>query len=183
MWADALRPPVTRSRLLVGVASVLAGTTALLFVFGLVYNPIILVAAVPFGAATFFIWSHATGRLDERMRERARARPTDAGSAFGRDGRGPREAAGPGATTGPRGGPRETFAGGRTAEPRDGRRGHSRSAVDAARVLGVDPEADDASIRRAYREKAKALHPDAPDGDEAAFRRVRDAYERLQADR
>jgi curved DNA-binding protein CbpA len=46
-------------------------------------------------------------------------------------------------------------------------------------VLGVEPEADASTIRRAYRERAKETHPDTEDGDEAAFKRVNAAYERL----
>lgn len=159
---------MTRSRLLVGVASVLAGTTAVLVVFGLVYNPIILVAAVPFGAATGIIWSHATGRLDARMRQRARIRRPGSDAGFGRGDRERRRA--------PRERSRRTL-GGRGAGPSP-----PPGEIDAARVLGVEPDADEAAIRRAYREKAKDLHPDAPAGDEAAFRRVRDAYERLRSD-
>ena len=43
----------------------------------------------------------------------------------------------------------------------------------------VDVDADDATIRAAYRDRVKVVHPDAPDGDEAAFKRVTAAYERL----
>jgi curved DNA-binding protein CbpA len=53
------------------------------------------------------------------------------------------------------------------------------SPAEARRVLGVDPEADASTIRRAYRERAKETHPDTEDGDEAAFKRVNAAYERL----
>lgn len=157
---------MTRSRILVGVAAVLAGTTALLVVFGFVYNPIILAASVPFGLATVFLWSHATGRLEARMRERARVRRDRGGR---RPGPGDRRR-GPGGD------------GGRRSAPTGRRPMQPPGDVDAARVLGVDADADQATIRRAYREKAKDLHPDAPDGDEAAFRRVRDAYERLRRD-
>lgn len=156
---------MTRSRILVGVAAVLAGTTALLVVFGFVYNPIILAAAVPFGLATVFLWSHATGRLEARMRERARV---------------PRHGPGPGAR---RAGSAGDRGAGRRGAPTGRRPMQPPGDVDAARVLGVDVDADEATVRRAYREKAKDLHPDAPDGDEAAFRRVQDAYERLRRER
>jgi curved DNA-binding protein CbpA len=46
-------------------------------------------------------------------------------------------------------------------------------------VLGVAPDADEDEIRRAYRERAKEVHPDAAGGDEEAFKRVTEAYERL----
>lgn len=149
---------MTRSGLLVWVASVIAGTTVLLGVFGLVYNPILLLAALPFGAAAYFLWSHATGRLEPRVRERARReRPRPEGGR-------------PGAV-------RPGSAGGRGPK---GRSGPAPADVDAARVLGVEVDADEAELRRAYRERAKALHPDAADGDEAAFQRARAAYERLR---
>lgn len=35
------------------------------------------------------------------------------------------------------------------------------SLADAYRLLGVEPTADDATVRKAYREKAKKYHPDA----------------------
>lgn len=41
--------------------------------------------------------------------------------------------------------------------------------------LGVPRTADAAAVKRAYRERVKEVHPDQG-GDEAAFRRVRDAY-------
>lgn len=58
-----------------------------------------------------------------------------------------------------------------------GRTGPSRR--EAYDVLGVEPGADQAAIRRAYRERVKAVHPDAKTGDEAEFKRVTAAYERL----
>jgi DnaJ-domain-containing protein 1 len=172
---------VTRSRLLLGVASVLAGTSVLLGVFGLVYNPVLLLAALPFAAATYLIWSHATGRLEARMRERAAPRRAGAGA-------GPAGGDGPADPSGPWSGDHNARAGpGRRggAEPGAGRRppgrpgGATPSRSAAAGVLGVAPDADEDAVRRAFREKARELHPDAPDGDEAEFRRVRAAYERL----
>jgi curved DNA-binding protein CbpA len=53
---------------------------------------------------------------------------------------------------------------------------------EAATVLDVDPGADDGAIKRAYREKAKRLHPDVDGGDEAAFKEATEAYERLTGD-
>ena len=41
--------------------------------------------------------------------------------------------------------------------------------------LGVPTDADAATVKRAYRERVKEVHPDQG-GDEAAFRRVREAY-------
>jgi hypothetical protein len=53
------------------------------------------------------------------------------------------------------------------------------TAAEAYRTLGLDPGADESSIKRAYREKVKQVHPDADGGDEEAFKEVTAAYERL----
>ena len=50
-------------------------------------------------------------------------------------------------------------------------------------ILGVPPSADEAMIRKSYRMMAKLLHPDKcslPEA-EAAFKRVKDAFESLLA--
>ena len=55
-------------------------------------------------------------------------------------------------------------------------------SVKAAReVLGVGPLSTTSDVRRAFREAAKLAHPDRPGGGETAFRRVVEAYHRLQA--
>lgn len=173
-----------RSRLLLGVGSVLAGTTVLFVVFGLVYSPILLLAALPFGAATYLLWSHGTGRLEAQMRGRARVGPgfgpaADATRGPTRSGPGPRWSN----RQGEPGGRYATGPGwGRTGpDDRSGRGvdGARSDRADAARVLGVAPDADAATVRRAFREKARDVHPDAPGGDEVAFKRVRSAYETL----
>jgi molecular chaperone DnaJ len=48
-------------------------------------------------------------------------------------------------------------------------------------VLGIDKSADDAAIKRAYRQKAKQYHPDVSteDNAEAKFKEVQEAYEVL----
>lgn len=46
-------------------------------------------------------------------------------------------------------------------------------------ILGVGPDATAAEIRRAYRRKAKLLHPDITGKDSDAFRELREAYELL----
>ncbi|MDZ7747031.1 MAG: ferredoxin Fer [Halobacteriales archaeon] len=48
-------------------------------------------------------------------------------------------------------------------------------------VLGVDSDADEATIETVYRERIKDAHPDHG-GDIEEFRRVRAAYETIQAD-
>lgn len=47
-------------------------------------------------------------------------------------------------------------------------------------ILGVDPEADEAEVVDAYRERVKETHPDQG-GSQAAFRAVKSAYERIEA--
>lgn len=54
------------------------------------------------------------------------------------------------------------------------------TAREAAEVLGVAPDADAEAVRSAYRDRIKEVHPDTDGGDEDQFKRVRDAYERLQ---
>ncbi len=72
----------------------------------------------------------------------------------------------------------QTRGGGRTR--RGGAVQEGMSAREAAQVLGVDPGADEAAVKRAYREKVKRHHPDVDGGDEATFKRVTEAYERLK---
>lgn len=53
---------------------------------------------------------------------------------------------------------------------------------DYYEVLGVDKNADDATIKKAYRQLAKKYHPDLNPGDkqaEAKFKEVNEAYEVL----
>ncbi|WP_435358467.1 DnaJ domain-containing protein [Haloarchaeobius sp. DFWS5] len=46
-------------------------------------------------------------------------------------------------------------------------------------VLGVSPDPTDSEVRDAFRKKVKQVHPDAEDGDEEAFRRVKRARDDL----
>ena len=46
-------------------------------------------------------------------------------------------------------------------------------------ILGVDPDADEAEIVDAYRERVKETHPDQG-GSPEAFRRVKTAFERIE---
>lgn len=172
-------PPVTRSRLLIALASVFAGLAAVLVAAASVYRtPVPLVAAVPLGFTGALLWYHGTGRLGARLRARARARARGEsrgrrrgeGRSRGRAGRGP--------------GPRGRRATGTEYDRARGRdradvRGEAPSRAEAYRVLGLNPGADEEEVRRAYRERAKATHPDAEGGDEEAFKRVNAAYERL----
>ena len=157
-----------RQRLLVALASVLAGITVLLVMLGIVYNLVLVVSAVPFGAAAYIIWYHATGRLEARARRRRvdpRQRRAD-----------PRQ----GGTGDPRqrgtGDPR--FNGGwqRQQWPDADQ---NLSVQEAYRRLDLEPGADQERIRQAYRRKVKDVHPDREGGDERAFREVQQAYDRL----
>jgi curved DNA-binding protein CbpA len=47
-------------------------------------------------------------------------------------------------------------------------------------VLGIDPDADEEEIDRAYRQRAKETHPDQG-GSARAFQRVRAAYEAIES--
>ena len=54
--------------------------------------------------------------------------------------------------------------------------------ADAYRHLGLDRDADERAVRRAYRERVKEVHPDRG-GDEEEFRKVTEAYETLTGSR
>lgn len=50
---------------------------------------------------------------------------------------------------------------------------------EAYATLGVDGDADEEAIREAYLEKVKEVHPDRDEGSQAAFKEVKEAYDRL----
>ncbi|MCR5878783.1 J domain-containing protein [Phenylobacterium sp. J367] len=58
----------------------------------------------------------------------------------------------------------------------------SMTARAAREALGVGALAGPGEIRRAFREAAKAAHPDRPGGSAERFRQVVDAYHRLQGE-
>ena len=161
-----------RDRLVLGLAAVFAGLTVLLVILAFTQQLFLLILAVPFGATTYFMWYHASGRLEARTRTR-RVR---GGSRFGRGGR-----------TDAGRGPRGFGAGARRAarEAQESRRQAARpssselSQQEAYRALGLDPGADEDAVRTAYRERVKEVHPDRPSGDEDEFKRVNRAYEQL----
>jgi hypothetical protein len=165
---DASHCDVDRHRLVLGLAAVFAGLTVILVVLAFVRQLFLLFLALPFAVTTYLMWHHATGRIEERARREARASRASAG-------RQRRAPGGFGATArGTASGARTT--GRRTAPTTDA--GPSRR--EAYETLGLDPDASDDEVRRAYRTKVKEVHPDADGGDEAAFKRVNRAYERLQ---
>lgn len=173
---------MNRDGLLMGIAAVFMGITALMLIAGIVVSPFFLLVAAPFGGAAYLLWYQASGKLAERIR----ANP--AGYA--------RSARGGGGPGGFDAGPFEgRFTRERTnrqrARGQDRRRrqrardggsvaqqsGLSKSA--AADILDVDAEADAETVKSAYRERVKTAHPDAPDGDEDEFKSVKAAYETL----
>ena len=158
--------------LVVGLAAVFAGTTVLLAVLAFAYQPFLLLFALPFGIATYFLWYHASGRLTDRVRRSAdRGRRRRANAAA--EGPGGFEGFGPGRRGA---GSRRDRAGSRE-RPR--RNPNEPSIAEAYRTLGVDPGADEETVKQAYRELAKSTHPDTGSGDEEEFKRVTRAYERL----
>ncbi|WP_416840827.1 J domain-containing protein [Haloferax sp. DFSO52] len=178
-----------RDRLVMGLAAVFAGITMLIVVLAFAYQPFLLVMAIPFGATTYFMYAHVSGRLEDRFYQE-RIRMNDGRIGFQADGNGAtrRETGGFGA--GPRGDPREgpgagRFGGlgGQTSQReryqrvRPPRRGLTRS--EALRTLGLDDGASSEDVKRAYRERVKETHPDSKTGDEESFKRVTRAYERL----
>lgn len=50
---------------------------------------------------------------------------------------------------------------------------------EACATLAVDRDTDEEAIRGAYLEKVKQVHPDRAEGSQAAFKRVKRAYDRL----
>lgn len=159
-------------RLVLGIAAVFVGITALLVVLALSFRQLFLFfVALPFAAAAYFMWYHASGRLKEKARTRDRRVDADGFEAE----RG-RRRAGPG----PTGGPGSGAAGG----PGSGRRrapqtSPSLSTEEAYRTLGIEAGADEETVKRAYRRRVKEVHPDTDTGSEEAFKRVNRAYELL----
>lgn len=183
---------MSNRQILVGMAAVFVGLTALLVVAGVVVNPLLLAIAVPFGAVAYLLWYHASGKLQDRIRreaeqagprERDRARQRARTAENRRDAYRTAGADGAGANRGNREGRvgGSTRAGGTRAgsrDPRDRAPSANRMSVRAAYdTLGLDAEADPDEVRAAYREKAKELHPDSEGGDEEAFKRLNEAYE------
>lgn len=177
---------VERDTIGLALAGVLAGLAVLLFVAAAVTQPFLVVVALPFAAGAYLVWQATVGEYRGAGR---RVTGADARRARARRARAAAERT---ASDGPGGGERwrereRTRAqnrgrGGAGERARDRRRAESDSLArrEAARVLGVDTDADPATVRSAYRERVKEVHPDAKGGDAEAFQRVNDAYERLQ---
>ena len=167
------------------LAGIFAGLAVLLAVVALARQPFLLVLSLPFAAAAYLVWMGATGRTpfggyrrvtpeEARQARAARGeRDPDGRSRFAEEAR--QRAAGE------RG--RARADGRRRAGAERGTRDDTRSEAlarrEAARVLGVDADAEPATVRSAYREQVKEVHPDAEGGDAEQFQKVNEAYERL----
>lgn len=151
---------MTGSRLLVGLASVFIGITAVMVVLASAYRtPMPLVIALPFGLTGYLLWYQGTGRLAIRMRERARS---------------------PNNRTRTRGRTRQQTRGsrGRRSRPSPPPRSSGPTRQEAYRTLDLDRSAEQGEIKRAYRRKVKTTHPDRG-GSEEAFKEVTNAYNLL----
>lgn len=158
---------VENARIRVALAWVFGIVAAVFIVLGVVVSPVALGVGIPFSIAAYILWYQASGRLRARVRSRADRRHDSR-----RD-----------ATTGPRGGGRESDPGGqrrrRTQASTGDGGGWAVTREEAYDVLGVSPDADPATVRQAYRDRVKDVHPDRG-GDEETFKRVSQAYERLR---
>jgi hypothetical protein len=183
---------VNRDTLVLGIAAVFAGTFVTMSVLALSHSLFLLLVALPFGAASYFMWWQVSEDLEARFRRRAdpdtaarreataRSRAAEAAasgdSRFAEEARRRvaeehaetgRQAAGRGATAG--------GAGRRRGDPRPDSGMARREAFDA---LGLDAGASQEQIKTAYRDRVKEVHPDSG-GDEESFKRVNRAYETL----
>ncbi|MCY4731848.1 J domain-containing protein [Natronomonas gomsonensis] len=170
-----------KERLVLGLTVVFGAMTALVLLLSIaLVEPVLFFVALPLGAAAYMFWYHSSGKLRERV---ARSQPGARSTGEGRGGFGA--------------GPRSGFDSARGQQAREEweRRQHQRqqrerrqradvgpspglSRAEAYRRLGLDTDADEGEIRRAYRERIKEAHPDRG-GDEAEFKRLTEAYETL----
>ncbi|MFC3477119.1 J domain-containing protein [Halobacterium litoreum] len=169
-----------------GLTAVFGAVSVVFGVLGVVYSPVALGIAVPFGLAAGIFYYHASGGAFERGYRRRRV----SREQFEREQR-RRAADGGAASRGPRGGQSRRARESRrdAGERRGGGRRRDRTQADGAaadrprredyRVLGVEPDASAEEVKAAYREKARDLHPDRG-GDSEQFSRVNEAYERLK---
>lgn len=183
------------SPLLFGLAAVFAGLTTVLFVVAITTRELfVLGIAAPLALTTYLFWFQASGKLRERVdagtyrdafdaRRRTAERKADEGprgprSRFGRQARRAAE------ERRRRGGRRARVTAGSAGSAGGKRRRAPRSTDGPTRRealdrLGLGEDPDQSTVREAYREKVKEVHPDAAEGDEERFKRVTAAYDRL----
>jgi hypothetical protein len=170
---------VQQSRLVLGLAAVFAGLTVTMVALAAAFRDVfVLLMALPFGAATYLFWYHATGRIAEGIHERARkqARQRAQRGPQGGFGAGPRgEWTPPGGRQRWEGRARQARAGANASGPRT----NGMTDAKAYRILGVERGASESEVKAAYRARAKETHPDREDGDERMFKRVTAAYDHL----
>ena len=172
-------------RLTKGVAVVFGVLTAVLTVVGLLASPAVLFLAAMFGASTYLMYYHLSGKMAASVYRRVERRAASGGrrrraAGDGGFGAGPREE-----WTPPRDEQRRRAAG----QARQRRRTRQRVAgssgptqAEAYDRLGLDPDADDAAVKQAYRKRVKETHPDTDSGSQLEFKRVKTAYETLTDD-
>jgi hypothetical protein len=199
------------SRIVTGLAYVLAALAVLFAIYGVIFNLVFFAVAAVFGAAAYFVWYHASGRFARRVYQgvESQAQPAGGGAEPSagpreewvppRDGQRARDAAAErGRRGGDAGGPRgrdaqgaRRGAGGPRGRTERGRANRTSAgppptdritAREAYDRLGLEQGADAEAVKSAYRERVKEVHPDTDGGDEDEFKRVKTAYERLSDD-
>ncbi len=202
LWTE--RSGVQYDRLITGVAAVFAVLTGMLTVVGLLVNPAVLFLALMFGASTYFMYYHASGKLAAGVYERVERRAARGGAdrrssarrgGFGagpreewtgpRDGRNVRDVAREARRRASNGGRRQRQqrqAGRQRQRTRRARRDDGPSVAEAYQRLDLEQGADESAVKTAYREKVKEVHPDTDSGTEREFKQVKAAYERLTDD-
>jgi hypothetical protein len=160
------------------LAGVFAGLAVLLAVVALARQPFLLLTALPFAAAAYLVWMGATGRTPF-VGGRRSVDPAEA-----REGRTRHGEDEPGGRSRFAAEARRNGAGRRAGRRRERRRAEAAADMlarrEAARVLGVDADAEPAAVRNAYRDSVKEVHPDTEGGDREQFQKLTEAYERLR---
>ena len=157
-----------KDRLVFGLTAVFAAMTVLVVLIAVAGGePVLFIVALPLGAATALFWYQSSGKLRERVSRsrQANSRTRESRGGFGAGAR--REARRD----------RQRARNGDRRRPR-GQTVSDLSPAEAYSRLDLENGADESEIRRAYRRKVKEVHPDRG-GDEAAFKRVTEAYETL----
>ena len=170
-------------RISTGVAGVFAVLTAVLTIVGLLANPAVLVLALMFGASTYLMYYHLSGKMAASVYRRVERRAAAETRTNGRGGFG----AGPRQEWEAPGDDRRARRTARQARERRTNRQRVRgpsgpSPAEAYNRLGLDPTADQSAVKQAYRDRVKETHPDTDGGSEREFKQVKDAYETLTDD-